>query len=271
MKRMKRRRKMSLSMSNGVSEEGRWKDSILMDARILYSAASGARKLLQFIVYDFTTHCLCRRTIFVLACSHNLFADMDEPDEGRQEGLVGHLREPGQCERSFRQRVVRFRELCTVSLWSAVVAQLGTTISWRPSNELHQSFSMHTISCTFMQSNSLPQLLKISVSRDTIFEDSYAQVYHFCHLPPSPIISHHLPSSPTISHHLPPSPTISHHLPQFSTNLPPSPTIFHHLPPSSTIFHHLPQFSTIFHYLPPFHTYLFTCILTCTHPHIHRS
>ena len=46
MKRMKRRRKMSLSMSNGVSEEGRRKDSILMDLHILYSAASGARKLL---------------------------------------------------------------------------------------------------------------------------------------------------------------------------------------------------------------------------------
>ena len=30
MKRMKRRRKMSLSMSNGVSEEGRRKDRILM-------------------------------------------------------------------------------------------------------------------------------------------------------------------------------------------------------------------------------------------------
>ena len=37
MKRMKRRRKMSLSMSNGVSEEGRQKDSILMDPVIYYT------------------------------------------------------------------------------------------------------------------------------------------------------------------------------------------------------------------------------------------
>lgn len=234
MKRMKRRRKMSLSMSNGVSEEGRRKDRILMVHIYYILRHLVPENCFQFIVYDFTTHCLCKGTIFVLACSHNLFADMDEPDEGRQEGLIGCLREPGQCERSFRQKVVRFRELCTVSLWSAVVAQLGTTISWRPCNELHQSFSMHTISCTFMQSNSLPQLLNISVSRDTIFEDSYAQVYHFCHLPPSSTISHHLS---------------------------PSFTIFHHLPPSFTISHHF----------PPFHAYLFTCILTCTHPHIHRS
>ena len=47
MKTMKRRRKMSLSMSNGVSEEGRKKDSILMDDnKCIYSAASGARNLL---------------------------------------------------------------------------------------------------------------------------------------------------------------------------------------------------------------------------------
>ena len=67
--------------------------------------------------------------IFVLACSHNLFADMDEPTEERQEGFVGRLRGPGQCERSFRQRVVRFRELCTVSLWSAVYT-LDCCITW---------------------------------------------------------------------------------------------------------------------------------------------
>ena len=48
------------------------------------------------------------------------FADTDEPNEGRQAGLIGCFREPGQCEGSFRQKAALFRQLCRVSLWSTV-------------------------------------------------------------------------------------------------------------------------------------------------------
>jgi len=68
------------------------------------------------------------------------FQDPRKPVEGG-DGQVGHYGVPIRYERSFRWKVAHFRTLCA--------------------------------------SNSLPQHIKISVTRDTIFEDSFAQIMRF--------------------------------------------------------------------------------------------
>lgn len=89
---------------------------------------------------------------------------------------------PGNIERSFRWKIAQFRYLCLVSrsywvravegsssaplLPQLVLEPLGRSLTVIPKSKRFRSF----------QSNSMPNHVKISVSRQTLFEDSFAEI-----------------------------------------------------------------------------------------------
>ncbi len=83
-----------------------------------------------------------------------LCTDPRKSPEGAAGGPIGHYGVPVTYERSFRWKVSNFRNLCAVGV----------------------SFIEGRLILFPLQSNGLPQHIKIVVSRDSIFEDSFGQV-----------------------------------------------------------------------------------------------
>ena len=108
-------------------------------------------------------------SIVCFILSHFLYIDPRKPSGG-EGGRIGNYGIPVQYERSFKWKVGHFRNLCAVS------PLLYTTLTQPPKKEFPPSVDSHLLFTVLFQSNGLPQHIKISVSRDTIFEDSFAQV-----------------------------------------------------------------------------------------------